>query len=131
MSNVLGVHHVNLTIEVGDEAFKKASRFFEEVLGLRRLPRPENIDNGRPGLWLALGDSGQQIHLSAEPQAESFNGPSGRHFAMQVQDIEVLRARLKEASVNIEEANKFPGQHRCFCRDPFGNRIEFVQFVQE
>jgi hypothetical protein len=38
-----------------------------------------------------------------------------------------LRKRLAAARVEIIEGNRFPGQERFFVRDPWGNRLEFVE----
>ncbi len=130
-SYLLGVQHVNLTIEEGPEALEAAHHFYVDVMGLTALHRPENTDNGRPGYWLALGESDQQIHISAEPNAEGFNGPSRRHSAFLVGDLDGLRVRLSEADAPIENPNQFPGQRRFMCRDPFGNRLEFVQLTED
>jgi catechol 2,3-dioxygenase-like lactoylglutathione lyase family enzyme len=131
MGYLLGVQHVNLTIEEGEEALEVARKFYVDLLGLTPLYRPENTDSGRPGFWLALGESGQQIHLSMEPQANNYNGPSRRHSAFFVQDLPALMNHLEKAGVTIEGANQFPGQRRCFCRDPFGNRLELVELTGE
>jgi len=131
MSFLLGVQHVNLTIDEGLEALEIARHFYCDVLGLERLPRPATTDSGRPGLWLALGQSGQQIHIGAEAKAESFNGPSRRHSAFLVQDLEGLQAHLLAAGAEVAETDQFPGQRRLFCRDPFGNLLELVELNKE
>lgn len=131
MSYFLGVQHVNLTIEEGPEALELARKFYVDVLGLEQLPRPENTDNGRPGYWLGLGQSGQQIHISAEPKAEGFNGPSRRHSAFLVSNLNAVVKSVQEAGYKIEAANQFPGQNRSFCRDPFGNRLELVELTED
>lgn len=126
-SYLQGVAHVNLTIEEGPEALEAARHFYVDVLGLELLPRPEETDNGRPGLWLKLG-SQQQVHISAEPNATQLNGNSGRHAAFIVSDLAALHARLEQEGTELLTANQFEGQKRFFCRDTWGNRIEFVQF---
>jgi len=130
MSYLLGVQHVNLTIEEGPEALETARKFYVDVLGLEQLYRPENTDNGRPGYWLELGQSGQQIHISAEPNAEGFNGPSRRHSAFLVSNLDELVQRVQDAGYETEVPNQFPGQRRSFCRDPFGNRLELVELLE-
>lgn len=122
-----GVAHVNLTIEEGAASLEAARHFYVEVLGLELLPRPENTDNGRPGLWLKCGPH-QQVHISAEPNATALNGNSARHAAFVVNDLEALHARLEQENASLQTANQFEGQTRFFCRDQWGNRLEFVQF---
>ncbi len=125
-SYLQGVAHVNLTIEEGPEAFEAARRFYVDILGLELLPRPAITDNGRPGLWLQCGP--QQIHISAEPNATRLNGQSARHAAFVVSNLAALHNRLQENGTSLQVANQFEGQKRFFCRDEWGNRIEFVQF---
>ncbi len=120
-----GITHVNLTIAQGEEALENARHFYVDLLGLTRLPRPNDIDGGRPGLWLGFSN-GQQIHISAEPQANSYNTPSRRHSAFEVEDLAALRQVLTEAGASLG-ADEIPGQSRFFARDPWGNLLEFVQ----
>ncbi len=121
-----GILHVNLTIAPGPEAIAEARRFYVDLLGLTELERPAETDDGRPGYWLAF-ESGQQIHLSAEPQASSYNGPSNRHAAFEEANLTALKQRLLEGGAQLEETYQFPGQRRFFARDPWGNRLEFVE----
>lgn len=121
-----GILHVNLTIDPGPEALAEAHRFYVDLLGLEELYRPAQTDSGRPGYWLGF-ENGQQIHISAEPDSESYNGPSRRHAAFQVADLKGLRQRLADAGEHVEDADQFPGQSRFFARDPWGNRLEFVE----
>ncbi len=126
MAAIKGIMHINITIAPGPEALAEARRFYIEGLGLQELDRPVQTDNGRPGYWLACGP-GQQVHISAEPQAESYNGPSGRHSAFEVEDITGLKQQLIKAGVTVQDGMQFEGLSRFFARDPWGNRLEFVE----
>ncbi len=125
MDLIVGLDHVNLLIDDGDAALARAHAFYCELLGLEPLERPSNTDSGRPGLWLRCGN--QQLHLTTEPEASHINSASRRHPAFRVANLEAVRARLKAAGVEIIAGNRFPGQERFFVRDPFGNRLEFVE----
>lgn len=129
MKNTLlrGVTHVNLTIEDKPEALEEARHFYVEVLGLETVHRPENTDSGRPGLWLQCGP--QQVHISPETDATHLNGSSRRHAAFEVSDLEALHQKLEQAGASLQTAEKFEGQKRLFCRDKWGNRLEFVEFI--
>jgi len=127
MGYLAGIHHVNLTIEVGPEALEDAYKFYHELLGLELLPRPEDTDSGSPGYWLALGNSGQQIHISSEPKAEEYNEPSRRHCAFLVNNLAEVRTQLIDAGIKTTVPEESPGQSRMFCRDPFGNRLELIE----
>jgi catechol 2,3-dioxygenase-like lactoylglutathione lyase family enzyme len=126
-SYLQGITHVNLTIELGPEAFEAAQYFYIEVLGLERLSRPENLRKVSPGLWLRCGS--QQVHISAEQNATQFNLNSGRHAAFEVKDLDALHTRLEQEGNSFESADQFEGQRRFFWRDQWGNLLEFVQFI--
>ena len=117
MSLLGGVHHVSLNVADVDEA----SRFYEEVLGLTRIERP---DFGFPGAWFDTGRG--QIHLL---EVEGHTAPDGQHFAFQVDDIEAVVASLAEKGLDIGPPSAgFPGAGRqAFLKDPSGNLIELNQ----
>jgi glyoxylase I family protein len=116
MTGLGGVHHVSLNV---DDA-EAAGRFYEDVLGLRRIARP---DFGFPGVWLDAG--GVQIHLLEVP---GHHAPDGQHFAFRVDDVDATHARLTALGVDASEPSSFPGAGRqSFLRDPAGNLIELNQ----
>jgi catechol 2,3-dioxygenase-like lactoylglutathione lyase family enzyme len=125
MSFIVGLDHVTIQIDDGDEALRDALRFYVELLGLAPLDRPATTDNGRPGAWLACGP--QQLHIITGAGASAENRASRRHPAFRVSNLEGLRKRLQAAGVEIIAGNRFPGQERFFVRDPWGNRLEFVE----
>ena len=125
MSLITGLDHVNLLIDSSDDALAMARGFYEELLGLEPLQRPANTDSGQPGAWYQCGV--QQLHLTTEKDASAVNKKSRRHPAFRVADLEALRERLTKAGVEIIAGNRFPGQERFFVRDPWGNRLEFVE----
>jgi catechol 2,3-dioxygenase-like lactoylglutathione lyase family enzyme len=125
MDLIIGLDHVNLLIDDGDAALQRARAFYGELLGLETVERPTNTDSGRPGLWFRCGN--QQLHLTTEPDASRVNQTSRRHPAFRVANLESMRARLEAAGVEIIAGNRFPGQERFFARDPWGNRLEFVE----
>jgi catechol 2,3-dioxygenase-like lactoylglutathione lyase family enzyme len=125
MSLIVGLDHVNLLIDAGDDVLSKARGFYEGLLGLVPLERPANTDSGRPGAWYQCGP--QQLHLTTEKDASAVNEASRRHPAFRVASLEAMRQRLETAGVEIIAANRFPGQERFFVRDPWGNRLEFVE----
>jgi catechol 2,3-dioxygenase-like lactoylglutathione lyase family enzyme len=125
MSLIIGLDHVNLLIDAGDDALPKARAFYQELLGLEPLERPANTDSGRVGAWYQCGV--QQLHLTTEKDASVVNKASRRHPAFRVADLKALRRRLESAGVEIIAGNRLPGQERFFVRDPWGNRLEFVE----
>jgi catechol 2,3-dioxygenase-like lactoylglutathione lyase family enzyme len=110
------VHHVSLNV---DDA-EVAGRFYEEVLGLTRIERP---DFGIRGVWLSAGDV--QVHLI---EIEGHTAPDGQHFAFQVDDVDAVQARLAEQGVDASVPYSLPGAGRqSFFHDPAGNLIELNQ----
>lgn len=107
--------------------------FYEEVLGMERLPTPrfhEQRDVGTGELdtaFLRCGD--QQLHLWVEPEAD----PSGySHFAVHVDEFEAAyRAAVeREAFAAIGEPTGPPRVFRLddsaqmYLADPAGNLVE-------
>ncbi|MGH7815089.1 MAG: VOC family protein [Candidatus Binataceae bacterium] len=125
MAPIVGLDHVNLLIDEGGDALAKAREFYCDLLGLEPLQRPANTDSGHPGWWLQCG--AQQLHLTTDKDASAANRVSRRHPAFRVADLAAMRARLEAAGVEIVAGNRFPGQERFFVRDPWGNRLEFVE----
>ncbi len=129
MGYLKGILHANLTIAPGPEAIEQARHFYVDLLGLDVLDRPAETDNGIPGFWLDCGN-GQQIHISSEPNPESYNGPSKRHTAFQVSNIDRLTADLQAAGAEVQvQSQQFSGMRRIFARDPWKNGLELVEYL--
>lgn len=110
----LGVHHISLNV-ADNEA---AERFYTDVLGLAKLPRP---DFGFPGSWLGLPD-GRQVHLI---QSDDFVPPKGPHFALHVADLDAIRDELMAQGIKVSKVSEIAQVGRqCFFKDPSGNGIE-------
>jgi catechol 2,3-dioxygenase-like lactoylglutathione lyase family enzyme len=111
------LHHVNIPVPPGRA--EMISTFYCEVLGFTRLPRPEN---GREGVWLAIGNGGQ-LHLS---ERDGTNDPK-THFAVAVDDLDAVRVRLAQVGAEYAPSEDVFGTGgRGFTRDPAGNRIELI-----
>ncbi len=111
-----GIHHVS--INVSD--VQAARDFYENVLGLERLARP---DFRFDGAWLRSGE--QEVHLigidSGPPVKE-------QHFAFRVANLEAVREALAAAGHSCSETSEISGVClQAFTRDPSGNLIEFNQ----
>ena len=117
---ILGVHHVQITIPKGAE--DEARSFYCGLLGLREITKPDELA-GRGGFWLEVGD--RQVHVGTEDKIDRF--ASKAHVAYQVESADQARRTLSAAGVAILEGVPIPGYERFEFRDPFGNRIEFLQ----
>ncbi len=126
--SIVGLHHVQVNVPLARA--EEAQRFYEGLLRLRRMPRPESLPAaGRRGVWYRCGDG--EFHLFFNPDSDLKPDGSSRHPAFVVDDLDELRRRLQASNVDLEEAIPIDGRARFFCRDPAGNRLEFLSFVSE
>jgi catechol 2,3-dioxygenase-like lactoylglutathione lyase family enzyme len=99
----------------------KARAFYGELLGLKEIAPPKEFDF--VALWFDLG--GHYLHLLLKPQPDT---PSPRHICFLVEDVRTLREMLKQRGLAVDETVKIAAADRFFIRDPFGNRIELLQW---
>ncbi|MEO6589053.1 MAG: VOC family protein [Pyrinomonadaceae bacterium] len=117
---ILRVQHAQITIPKGEE--EKAREFYCEFLGLIEIPKPESLKM-RGGFWLLLNDF--QIHIGTE---EDFDRTKTKaHLAYEVENLEMWREKLKARNITILDGVKIPDYERFEFRDPFGNRVEFLE----
>jgi catechol 2,3-dioxygenase-like lactoylglutathione lyase family enzyme len=120
---ILSVHHTQITIPKGAEA--EARAFYCDLLGLREIEKPDSLA-GRGGFWLEVGD--RQVHVGTEDGVE--RSTTKAHVAYLVDDLESAREKLEANAIKIIEGIPIPGYSRFEFRDPFGNRVEFLQTTQ-
>ncbi|MGY2134962.1 VOC family protein [Hymenobacter sp. HD11105] len=113
--------HFLLDIPPGTTA--AARTFYGHVLGL-----PE-IAGQHPGgaIWFWAGQV--QVHLREEEAATTPSPSSRRHPAFEVANLAEVQAYLTQLGVPVEPATAISGRQRFFFRDPFGNRVELLQFA--
>jgi len=114
------IHHVQVTIPRGAEEVGR--QFYCHVLGLQEIEKPAVIGD-RGGFWLQVGN--RQVHVGVEERVE--RTATKAHIAYQVTDLDAIRAYLEESDIAIQEDVPLPGLKRFQVRDPFGNKIEFIQ----
>ena len=114
------LHHVQISIPKGAE--DEARAFYCGVLGLKEIPKPESLV-GRGGFWLELGAT--QIHFGAEDGVE--RARTKGHAAYLVDDLEGWRQKLTHARCEVKDGIPIPRYDRFEFRDPFGNRVEFLE----
>ncbi len=119
IADIVGLHHAQVTAPRGSEA--QARAFYGETLGLAEIVKPAALA-GRGGVWFQCGD--QQLHIGVE---DDFQPQRKAHPAFRVTDLAAARARLEAAGAPIAEDVALPGLARFETRDPFGNRLEFIQ----
>lgn len=114
------VHHVQVSIPVGGE--DDARGFYCGVLGMTEVPKPEAL-TGRGGFWLELG--GFQIHFGTEDGVDRHR--SKAHVAYLVTDLDHWKEELTQEGFEITDGIPIPNYNRFEFRDPFGNRVEFLE----
>lgn len=119
---IVGLHHVQITIPVGQEP--AARDFYCRVLGLPEIDKPQSL-LARGGFWLQLPD--RQIHVGVEDGVDRLQTKA--HVALQVTDLAGWRRRLAEVGIEALDGVPIPGFDRFEFRDPFGNRMELIQPV--
>lgn len=110
----------HVSIPLPPDGKDAARHFYSDLLGLEEVPVPETL-NALNLLWYRLGDT--ELHLFIEEPAAD---RSARHFCIEVDDVETLRSALEAGGVAVVGATAIPGRPRYFCRDPFGNMLEFT-----
>ena len=116
------VHHAQITIPTGAE--NAAREFYCDFLGLKEIQKPESLQD-RGGFWLELGAF--QIHVGTE--ADFDRTKTKAHLAYAVENLAAWREKLGEKGIKILEGVPIPGYDRFEFRDPFGNRVEFLQKI--
>jgi catechol 2,3-dioxygenase-like lactoylglutathione lyase family enzyme len=106
---LVGINHVALEVDDIDRALEFYGRLFDVELRSRS-------DNA------AFIDIGDQFLALMKGRTQARDG--ARHFGLVVDDKEAARRGLEVAGVEI-----FPGRRLDFI-DPFGNRVEIVQYDQ-
>jgi catechol 2,3-dioxygenase-like lactoylglutathione lyase family enzyme len=117
------IDHVQVTVPRELEA--DAVRFYGEVLGLERIPKPTEAAK-RGGAWFRHG--GMQVHVAVEDVDAQAHRGSKRHVCYVVASLAVAERALRAAGVEIlADPNPEPGWPRFYVRDPGGNRIEIAE----
>lgn len=114
------IDHIQLAAPKGAE--QEARKFFSDRLGLEEVEKPESL-KGRGGVWFRLAN--QQLHIGIE---EPFSPATKAHPAFEVENIEELKLHLKQQAISFIVDEKLPHADRIYLNDPFGNRLEFLEW---
>lgn len=118
------VHHVSFRVS----DLLVALAFYEEVLGCRRLERPDE-KMATPGAWLQAGAT--QVHLIEAPADESTGSPpsgltgTANHVAFHTDDLTAAEESFRQRGIEIRRGRFLP---QFFVADPDGNLLEFTEF---
>ena len=132
MELVKRVDHLN--VQVPPEKEEEGIRFYSEVLGLKRLKKPDSL--GPAGAHFCIcEDPWYELHLGVArgvTQAD-VNKNLRNHLGFQVNDLQAARKAFEAAGVEIDEAESADSeerdfhQERFFIFDPGGNRLEILE----
>lgn len=120
MPSLLQIHHAQITIPKGSE--NEARAFYCDLLGLTEIEKPESL-KGRGGFWLQVGD--RQVHVGTEDFDDRHKTKA--HVAYLVNDLDEWRQKLENLGISIIDGIPIPHYQRFEFRDPFGNRVEFLE----
>jgi catechol 2,3-dioxygenase-like lactoylglutathione lyase family enzyme len=115
------LQHISLPVRIGEQEITRA--FYANLLGLQEKPAPPDLAQ-RGIIWFAAGDNEMELHFL--PDTYLPHPEEGRHFCLEVENLESYRQRLSDAGYRIVEASAIPGRPRFFTVDPYGNRVELT-----
>jgi catechol 2,3-dioxygenase-like lactoylglutathione lyase family enzyme len=120
---ISSLHHVAIAVQ----NLQQSVTFYKNVLGLTELAAPSSaVENGIR--WFDLGDS-RALHLI---ETGDMSPNSRAHFAITVEDADAWRAFIQQTGTEILEPTiDLYRAKRFFMRDPSGNRLELVQWLDE
>ena len=115
------LQHAAMNVPPGSQ--EKVRAFYGEILGLEEKQPPQSLTHLKL-VWFAAGEGEMELHF--RPDSNPPDGTDRRHLCLVVDDLEDYRRRLTEAGATITTAEPIPNRPRFFCRDPFGNLLEFT-----
>lgn len=118
------LHHAQIT--VGREQVEDARAFYLDALGFREIPKPDALVK-RGGFWFEIGD--QQVHVGVEDSVD--RKATKAHLAYEVRGLAEWRGLLEARGIETSGNEPIPGYDRIEFRDPFGNRVEFIEPIVE
>lgn len=95
--------------------------FYGGLLEMDEIPPPNSLQDDQV-IWFRAGDDAE-LHVFLEAPLDD---RSNRHLCLVVDDLARLRERLLAAGYHPYAVTPIPGRPRFFCRDPFGNILEFT-----
>jgi catechol 2,3-dioxygenase-like lactoylglutathione lyase family enzyme len=116
-----GLDHVQLAAPEGCEPV--ARTFFGDLLGWSEIPKPENLHK-RGGVWFQCGT--HQVHIGVQ---KKFHAAKKAHPAFHVENLGDLRDYLVQKDVQVIDDEPLEGAKRFYLNDPFGNRLEFLEWI--
>lgn len=130
--NFKRIDHVQLVIPKGAE--KTARDFYSGTLGLEEIEKPNSLKS-TGGVWFKI--AGAELHLGINHSQTlsdvmgfriGIEGFNKEHPAFEIENLDEVKEFLKQKSIWIKDEIPIPGRKRFSFFDPFGNRIELMEF---
>lgn len=119
MINFKRADHIHICVP--PERLEEAKLFYSTVIGLQPIERPDVFSS--VGYWFKVADI--ELHIGVEDSLPR----SIRHTAFEVADVIAARKHLEANNIEILEEPLIPGRERFAFIDPFGNRMELLQMI--
>lgn len=132
MTQLRRVDHLN--VQVPPEKEQEAIQFYEQIMGLKRLKKPDSL--GPAGAHFCISeDPWYELHLGVARNTTMADVDKSlrNHLGFQVDDLEAARKDLEAAGIEIDDAvpayseTRDFHQERFFIFDPGGNRLEILE----
>ncbi|GIO25606.1 VOC family protein [Ornithinibacillus bavariensis] len=112
--------HVQIAAPKGSEEI--AREFYQGILKFAEVEKPANLQK-RGGAWFSAGNI--HIHVGIE---EPFYPAKKAHPAILVNNLKGFMDYLDTKKVSYTVDENLPGAQRFYLADPFGNRLEFLEW---
>ena len=120
---IVSLDHIQLAMPPGREAHARA--FYEGVLGIPERKKPAHLAK-RGGCWFERGTL--KVHVGVEVD---FHPARKAHPAFIVEDLPALTAALVRSGYRTWNDEQLEGFNRIYVDDPFGNRLELMEPLQD
>lgn len=104
------------------DAESEAREFYGNLLGFEEVEKPSQLKK-RGGVWFQAGHI--HIHIGIE---EPFIPAKKAHPAIRVKNISAMKEFLEKHEQIFTVDDNLPNADRFYINDPFGNRLEFLEW---
>lgn len=116
------LQHASLAYAAGGQ--DKVRAFYVDLVGLREIAPPSTLKH-RDLVWVSAGANDVEMHFF--PGVVDPEHPA--HVCLEVEDLATARRQLDAGGYRPYDTTPIPNRPRFFCRDPFGNLIEFTTIL--
>ena len=116
------LQHVSLAYPAGGQETVRA--FYGNGVGLREIAPPSTLE-ARNVVWFSAGADDLEMHFF--PGVVDPEHPG--HVCLEVEDLAAARRQLETSGYTPYETTPITNRPRFFCRDPFGNLLEFTTIL--